>query len=538
MLSAGVCIVMLAMEFVRVFRAGENMAAPAFGTAAAPYSDALGPWLEGGLTLLFGLPPPTYLYRPTIGVFWSAILAATGRVDAIPTFFCAWFFALVIAVLVIARRDSALVHATLAWLAISVLAFAQTLQTLYIATTNVDLAAFVFTASGVLLLVARCGERTGLNLVLLSAAACLGIAAAIRGPMLIAGPVIIALHILVGRDHRTVKSVAAALAFATPVVVDVVLQRHFGVVNNGILALYCVYSDPAHTWTAACHQAYLVQHPSAAGVLRDYIAFAGSSLGMTHLLAAAANRAMRDLQLMQQLAAIGILLGVCALHALARRRTDDTPPTRESARSAALPLRFVVVTATLMLARYLQADHFTSDLAWLIAGTLSAAWLRLWRALICLLSYLLAMAFLCLMGMQGGDRLVATFSFTLYVGVALLVLDRPPSPALATPPAGTRSWQAVAVVLIAAMAFLYLGNHILPSELRTRYRNDVEAKPGVALKISDDPRIDRSLYYTGHRQIIYTRHDDLPVGSIRRYRQLLNGESANGSFVKPNALLD
>ena len=45
----------LTMAFLAVFRAPENMAAPVFGTAWAPYSDALGPWRDGGLSFLLGL---------------------------------------------------------------------------------------------------------------------------------------------------------------------------------------------------------------------------------------------------------------------------------------------------------------------------------------------------------------------------------------------------------------------------------------------------------------------------------------------------
>src|SRR6476646_10736553 len=83
-------LVLLGAAIAKVFATPENMAAPTFGTAWAPYSDALGPWLEGGFSFLLGLSPPTYLYRPTIGLFWGSILAAIESVAGIPLFFVGW----------------------------------------------------------------------------------------------------------------------------------------------------------------------------------------------------------------------------------------------------------------------------------------------------------------------------------------------------------------------------------------------------------------------------------------------------------------
>jgi hypothetical protein len=68
------------------------MAAPTFGTAWAPYSDSLGPWLEGAITFLFGQSTPNYLYRPTVGLFWGSILALTGKVAWVPAIFTVWLF--------------------------------------------------------------------------------------------------------------------------------------------------------------------------------------------------------------------------------------------------------------------------------------------------------------------------------------------------------------------------------------------------------------------------------------------------------------
>src|SRR5262249_4541009 len=69
-----------------------------FGTAWMPYSDALGPWFVGGLSFLFGLAPPDYLYRP-IAIFWASLLALGQHTQFITFFFCGWLLAFLAVVL-------------------------------------------------------------------------------------------------------------------------------------------------------------------------------------------------------------------------------------------------------------------------------------------------------------------------------------------------------------------------------------------------------------------------------------------------------
>jgi hypothetical protein len=141
-----------------------------------------------------------------------------------------------------------------------------------------------------------------------------------------------------------------------------------------------------------------------------------------------------------------------------------------------------------------------------------------------------------LFGLYFVDRLQSTFSFTLYLGTILLIMDvstQHASDAVAAKPAALLSY----AVLI-SIVFLYVGNFLLPSELRNTYRQNVYGRK-AAIKISDDVRLDRSLYYSGDRQIIYTRHDQLAVGTVRNYRKLALEESVgNASFLKPNAFVE
>jgi hypothetical protein len=52
----------------------------------------------------------------------------------------------------------------------------------------------------------------------------------------------------------------------------------------------------------------------------------------------------------------------------------------------------------------------------------------------------------------------------------------------------------------------------------------------AAIKISDGPEFDRSLYYTGDRQLLYTLADPSPLGTVREYRRI---ETPSGQNPEP-----
>jgi hypothetical protein len=95
---------------------------------------------------------------------------------------------------------------------------------------NVDLPALAITTSAMILLLA--GRGPGSHLSLLVGCLCLGVAAAVRGPMLLAGiPVIAARVFLVERAPPRVIA-GAVLLFVAPLAVEFALQRYLGVVNQ------------------------------------------------------------------------------------------------------------------------------------------------------------------------------------------------------------------------------------------------------------------------------------------------------------------
>jgi hypothetical protein len=538
-------VAILTAQFIATFLAPEDMLAPNFGTAWAPYSDALGPWLEGGLSFLFDLPPKDYLYRPTIGVFWGALLAVTGRVQMIPIFFSVWLLVFVVGAYLLAR-DSALRNALVLWLCVGALAFWDTWHTLNIATTNVDLAAFVLTVSGLILLLLGPTESRAANWELVAGCLCLGVAAAIRGPMMVAGLFIIFVRVFPITRVRSSLLALSALAFVGPIGLDIALQDHYGVINNGLVGIFCVYSDPSHAWTPACHTEYLARMPSKLDVLHGYLVFVSSGIGLDRMFSSLLWRISRDLSVFQPSA---VLATIMAMGLLASRMNTSTfagksvhgpsssPPYRpliDWVHDSPL-IRAALVTMSLLFLRSLPATH-AWGLPWLALAIIAALSLRLWRPVLCLGGYMAGTSFLVLIGLNS-DRLQGTFSFMLYLGVGLLIMETQLR----------RGWKsndnsfatrAFAGAILGLVALLYLGNYLIPSGLRSTYQRDVHARR-AAIKISDDRIMNRSLYFTGDRALVYVEHDSLPIGGVRAYRKfVMEGNVGNSSFLRPNAFVD
>lgn len=515
LLLAGAVVGGLAWEIWKAFKSVSL--ATTYGTAWMPYSDALGPWLQGGLSILFGLPPPDYLYRPTIGVFWGSLLGAAGHPAAIPAFFSAWLLAF-IAFTLTTGADARARHAMVVGLGVCALGFATLWRHVFISSLGIDFASLVFTLTGATLVLAAGGRAP-----LLAGCVCLGIAAAVRGPMALAGPLLIAARVLLIDRQSPRALVACAALFAAPLVADLAMQRWFGVVNNALPALFCVYSDPTRTWTGACHAAYLSSRKlGAQEVLGSMLAFLASQEGRTWLLETVSKRIQTDFAFLASLPSLALALGAAMLSQATVRPTGSAWP--DYARS-------LLVVGSLGLARASGMEH--AALAWVIVALATAAALRSWRAASCLAAYLAGTLFVGTFGLLMYDRLQHTFSFLLFVGAAFLLVDD----ARPRVSAATRTGAMATATVAAAIAFLYLGV-FLPSTLRDSFLGKVHGRDGVALKLGADPRIDRSLYLLGDFQFVFTRHDGLEIGAVRPHRGLVREDRGNGTFEKPNAFAE
>ena len=123
----------------------------------------------------------------------------------------------------------------------------------------------------------------------------------------------------------------------------------------------------------------------------------------------------------------------------------------------------------------------------------------------------------------------------IILGIALLVLDEPAERVAAGPGiASPVALNALGAATAALVLFLYLGASVFPSEMRRTYLREVNGRMNAAIKVSDDPAIDRSLYYSGKRNVFYTRKDGLPIGAVRTFDSLGTRAIGNDSFVRPN----
>jgi hypothetical protein len=165
---------------------------------------------------------------------------------------------------------------------------------------------------------------------------------------------------------------------------------------------------------------------------------------------------------------------------------------------------------------------------------ISCTALRILRPVVCLAVYAAGTLYLALLGLML-DRLVQTFGFLLLASIFLFVVE--PASRHRVDAHHDSQWPAVVLVSI-TLATLYLGAWVFPSTLRTTYLAEVRPNR-AALKISDDPQLDRSLYLTHEGTLVYTRIDAVPRGGVLRYRALADPTlKDNASYLKPNAFVE
>jgi len=472
--------------------------------------------------MLFDAPAPPQLVRPTVGVFWSALLGAAGRIESIPLFFIvAGVASLGYAVFI---GDGPLRRSYTMLAAIIAVGFDEAWGSLSFTTANVDFAAFVFTFIGVLLLLDDDWNTPPQPMVLLASALMLGIAAAVRGPMIVGGAVMLLARWRASASERPWRWMLVMVTFAAPLLIDGALRQHFGIRSNASGFLFCMYWDPSHSPTSDCATAYAAASEGELEIIEHYVSFVFSRAGGLFLAEAFATRVGRDLSLLTSVPMIAIAMATLLMTSIPR---DETA----SQRRAGL-LRVIAVLVAARGVEWLLRHAALAGALSIVAVLGCVMYLRAWRALACLAAYLCGTMLLCVLGVPF-DRYASTFDFLLYLGVALCALDtRGDLPATHAVP------RRLACTALALTAFLYVGSSVLPSTLRDTYRVNVAGR-AAALKIADDPAIDRSIYLTGARELVYTHHDHLHVGDVRRFTSLASpGVIENASYREPNAFVD
>ncbi|SMH41905.1 hypothetical protein [Azospirillum agricola] len=546
----GLLLFGIAVAGVLVFTA----TAPTFyGTALAPHSDALTSWLHGTLGFYFyGVSHNTLLLRPSISVLYSGILTLTGLggggwLGAIPLVFAGLYGLALIAVFPLLETRGRLALLCLSGLALA--ARGPLIGPLAPDSLNTDFPGFAFTMAGLLLALvplAQPSPTAGSRALMLVGWFFLGFAAATRGPGMLFGPALLLVLLLHARVRtnawRSAVTVTAAagLAFLAPLVGDSALRAAIGVDAQGLIAFYSFYSDPSHTLTNEAYFRFVELRPGVPEVLRGYLGFLLSDEGRRVVWGAFVERLGIDgltlLGIGFPLVMAGAWMLDAALTAGAAWRVGGSP--LRALLTPAFPVKlglvlagFAPVIAAALLPEL--ASHATPAMVVLAVCGLTLAWAlptgRVVPAAFALV-YLLGILFVVLTGTKYYSRVVHGFVLALYAGPLWVLLD----------PAGRvewgaarRSWAAaVAGLFTLGMLFLLGATFILPTPMKALYRAEVMGRP-AAIKISEDPGLDRALYFSGGREVLYTRADGLPVGTLR---STVGFENPNGTIGVPEEI--
>ncbi len=527
--------------------------APTFyGTALAPHSDALTSWLHGTLGFYFyGTSHNTLLLRPSIAVLYSGILTLTGLdgggwLGAIPMVFAALYgLALVAAFPLLETRGR------LALLLLSGLTFAARgplIGPLVPDSLNTDFPGFAFTMVGLLLALvplAQARPSVGPRALMLTGWVFLGFAAAIRGPGMLFGPallLLLLLHVRVrtGRWAAAMAvTVAAGLAFLAPLMGDSALRAAIGVDAQGLIAFYSFYSDPTHTLTNEAYFRFVALKPTALEVLRGYLGFLLSDEGRSVVWGAVWERLGIDGVTLRGVGFHRVMVAAWALDAaltLGAALRAGAPLWRalltpgQAAKLALLSISGLPAIAAFLpeLAPYATPGAVALGLC--VATLVGAAAVGRVVPAAFALVYLLGVLFVVLTGAKYYSRVAHGFVLALYAGPLWVLLN----------PAERLDWARARRIWAGSAAgsfglgllILLAAGFVLPTPMKALYRAEAMGR-SVAIKISEDPGLDRALYFSGDREILYTRADGLPVGTLR---STVGFENPNGDIGVPEEI--
>lgn len=505
-----------------------------FGTAQVPVSDALEPWLHGTLSYYFHHEPTPMLYRPTVGLIFSSLLSSFGslHLDWIPVFFACFLLATLI--LYFWSAPPVLAAPVVLLLVFSALEFGKVVLPLNVGTLQVDFPSFVLSLSGLLFLILA----FSLHRVSLAAASVafllFGMAAAIRGPLMLGGPaLLLGATFLLYRSAQWRGILLLGACFLFPLLVDSTIQKSHGLVNNGLVACFSFYSDPQHTWTAAANVAYETLQPLPAQVLANYAAFVSSPEGLKVVSRYFFHQLHSDVSLLvAPRNYVVVLLALICLPIMrggwcTQQSFGNEAPSRHKVVFRSMLITRVVVPCLLLLLIALSpwAGGLLAGglVAWIIVTSIC---LRLHYAAACLLTYSLSLLFLSLLGFASLPRISLTTSFCLPLGLYFFLLQNPAGVVEARP---TRPLFTGSIATAGILLWLYGANFLIPTPMKRIFHEKVDGR-SAAIKISDGPEFDRSLYYTGDRQLLYTLADPSPLGTVREYRRI---ETPSGQNPEP-----
>ena len=404
--------------------------------------------------------------------------------------------------------------------------------------SNARLPAFVFTLAGLVFVLY--GLRGSRAFPLCVGVFSLGIAAAIRGAMLPAGLSILGFWYWKHPRGSALVIASALVSFAIPIALDDAFQHIFHTMNNAPVALYCAATDPTHFWTPECQLRFQRRAITDAQTLEIYLRFILFTQSLMDFTTGLGERIRYDLSSLGGPPFFGTLLLALAYRLRSMSENSSDFPAVPWIKRAKADL--VVICSLLFL------NIPLIDLALLIALCCFVALRRDFISLVCLSVYVSGLFMMTLFGATlvngiNTDRAISTFSFALPLGllVAVMAVDTDRSFFALKIPKIFR--QIPSAISGFAFVALYLGVWFLPFSWRSRYFSEDHTN-NVALKIFDDPAVDRSGYYLLRKTIygtmrpypVYTVRDDFAIGTTRRFESLATDAVENETFRRPNRI--
>ncbi len=480
------------------------------GSAEAPYSDALGPWLDSSLSYYLHGVPLNYLYRPTIGLFYSTIISATSSVASVPAVWILLFFAACGGLFAVSDWPD-----RTAWVGIVgtfVIFFGELVSPLNPSTLMVDFWPMALCLVGILLI--ALGESGGRHSQAATIAGflLLGIGGCVRGPQLASGAAVLALLAPARIRKRAWLALALmAVSFSAPFVLDSIIQKRNGIQDQSAIVFYSFYTDPAHNWSMPTHRLYLQEAPSAAQVHARYLHFLFSAGGRKVFLANCGSVINQTANLMVNYAFLLMLGALALLGWLAGRTEEPWSASRPAWRWAKWLTAAAAVTAavaTIYIDTEPRMIWFTVLLVALASNAVVTG-RRLTAMLI--VAFCAALALHAALGLAGGARVMMSYEILLFAAMASAVTERPRAVPLHPRLLRGFAWGMFALVLVG-----YTGNFWIRTGYKARLRTAL-GPPLTAVKISNSRQLDLSLYLTGDIGVFYTRFDPLPFGTVRHY---------------------
>jgi hypothetical protein len=484
-----------------------------FGTARTPYSDALGPWLHGSLSYYLHDVPMSYLYRPTIGLFFSTIISATNSISAVPTTWSVLFFLSSGALFILGGWGHRAILAGV--FGLMVIFFSELVRPLNPETLMADFWPMFMGLTGIWLIALSQGKDSH-NLP--GAAAgflLLGIAACVRGPQLASGAALLVWLAPGWLKQRNWLAIGLLpVVFAGPFVVDSAIQKKYGIEGNGSVSLYGFYSDPNHQWTPEAHSRFLREKPDPVEVRARYLGLLFSAEGVNIV----AEKSASVLNTVAGLTTNRLfLLGLTALAGLGwLLRSGSTAPVPSSARKWMGRAAFTCIALAAAALLFARANIPVVPVLILTIGLLvhAACTGRRLTALLTL-AFCAGLAFHASLGLNGGQRVIGNYEILFLAALVAAVAETP-----FAPEPRQRLIHGVAGAVFAIALIGYTGNFWIRTGFKSELRTQL-AVPQTAAKLSDHRDLDRSLYLTGQMGLFYTTFDSEPFGSVRSFASIV-----------------